>query len=426
MPVFFSRMSSNDVQSYHVQPSRCLPMSSSTSPENTTAGATPVRSMPGKPTSIQRKILYFGGDETVEVRTEPLPPPDSGEVQVQTSVSAISGGTEKLVYRGDVPEELLEDATITALRQEHGEGDEGGRERMPEDASAPRPDVSSPYPLPYGYACVGRISKVGSAAHRFSEGQRVFAFHPHASHFNASEDAVIPLPDSLPDEDAAFLPNVETAVGLLMDGAPLVGERVAVFGLGVVGLLVTSLLSDYPVDTLVAIDPLPERRRLARNAGATHVTSSTDIQEIRRVLEIGSASVHDPTAQPAAGADLVFELSGQPAALNQALEACGYGGRMILGSWYGSRTADVDLGARFHRSHVSIRSSQVSTIGPEHRARFTKDRRMRVALAMCEQIRPYQAWGTTHGMNEAKKAYQRIADGSTNHPQILLSYPSNR
>ena len=380
--------------------------------------------MPSEPTSIQRQILYFRGDETVEVRTEFLPPPDNGEVQVQTSVSAISGGTEKLVYRGDVPEALLEDATITALRQERAEGSEGGRERMPEDEAAP-PDVPSPYPLPYGYACVGQVQKVGSAAHRFSEGQRVFAFHPHASHFNASENAVIPLPDSLSDEDAAFLPNVETAVGLLMDGAPLIGERVAVFGLGVVGLLVTSLLSDYPVDTLVAVDPLPERRRLARNAGATHVASPTDLEEIRRVLEIGDASVHDPTTQPAAGADLVFELSGQPAALNQALEACGYGGRIILGSWYGKRTADVDLGARFHRSHISLRSSQVSTIGPEHRARFTKDRRMRVALAMCEQLRPYQAWGTTYGMNEAKEAYERIADGSTNHPQILLSYPSN-
>jgi len=212
----------------------------------------------------------------------------------------------------------------------------------------------------------------------------------------------------------------------MMDGAPLIGERVAVFGLGVVGLLVTSLMREHPVDTLLAIDPLPERRRFAQNAGATHVAVPADEEEIRRILGIGDASMHDPTVQPPAGADLVFELSGQPAALNQALDACGYGGRIILGSWYGNRTADVDLGGRFHRSHVSIRSSQVSTIGPEHRARFTKDRRMQVALAMCEQIKPYQVWGTTYDVHRANDAYRRIAENRTTHPQLLLSYRPDR
>ena len=356
---------------------------------------------------MERQILYFGGDETVDIRRETLSPPSAGDVQVRTRLSAISSGTEKLVYGGDVPQALLRDASIAALQNESRGGE---------------PDAS-PYPMPYGYACVGEIIAVGESVSDTRLGQRVFAFHPHASHFNIQADSVIPLPSTLSDEDAAFLPNVETAIGLVMDAAPTIGERVAVFGLGVVGLLTVSLLSDMPLDTLLAVDPDERRRGWARTAGATHAVSPRETEQIRDLLHIGPASAHDPTENEAAGADLVLELSGQPTALNDALDACGYGGRIIVGSWYGTKPAAIDLGARFHRQHASIRSSQVSTIGPDHRARWSKERRMSTALHYCERLHPAREWIKKHPMNNAADVYKRLMGEQPESLQILFTHP---
>lgn len=356
---------------------------------------------------MERHILYFGGDETVELRRETLPPPGRGEVQVRTHLSAISSGTEKLVYSGNVPRALLRDASIEALRG---------------DTSNKTAD-ESPYPMPYGYACVGEVIGVGEKVDDDRHGQRVFAFHSHASHFNARAESVISLPETLSNEDAAFLPNVETAVGLVMDGAPTIGERVAVFGLGVVGLLTVSLLSKIPLDVLVAIDPNERRRGWAREAGASHVASPDEATRIRDILRIDPASAQDPTENEAAGADLVFELSGYPDAVNDALDACGYGGRLIVGSWYGTKPAAIDLGGRFHRQHVSIRSSQVSTIGPEHRPRWSKQRRMSLALDYCQRLQPSKGWTGTQQVTNAADVYKRLAAEKTESLYTLFTYP---
>ncbi len=359
------------------------------------------------PVPLQRQILYFGGDETVEIRSEPLLPPDAGEIQVRTRLSAISSGTEQLVYGGNVPEALLRDASIDALR-------------------TTQQDVpgASPYPMPYGYACVGEIIAVGEDVDHKCLGQRVFAFYPHASHFNVPVDSVIPLPATLSDEDAACLPNVETAVGLVMDGVPKIGERVAVFGLGVVGLLTVSLLSDMPLDALLAIDPDGRRRNWALETGATHAAAPNEETQIRDILQIDPISTHDPTENEAAGADLVFELSGQPNALNDAITACGYGGRIIVGSWYGTKAAAIKLGGRFHRQHVSIRSSQVSTIGPEHRARWSKQRRMSIALNHCRRLHRLTEWSEKYPLSNASRVYERIARGASRSLRTLFTYPS--
>ena len=361
---------------------------------------------------MERQILYFGGDETVELQSEALPPPNAGEIQVRTRLSAISSGTEQLVYRGQVPRAFLRDASIDALR-----GENPGS--IP---SANTPD--SPYPVPHGYACVGNVIAVGSGIDEDRCGQRVFAFHPHASHFNVSADSAIPLPPSLSDEDAAFLPNVETAIGLVMDGQPKIGERVAVFGLGIVGLLTVSLLSDIPLESLVAIDPNEQRREFGAEAGAAYTVDPNEIDRIREILKIDAPSAYDSTENEAAGADLVFELSGTPDALNSAISACGYGGRLIVGSWYGTKDARIDLGGRFHRQHLSIRSSQVSTIGPEHRARWSKRRRMSLAIDYCEQLHPSEEWTESVRIADASDVYDRLANGLNQSLQYLFTYSS--
>src|SRR6185437_1756008 len=109
-------------------------------------------------------------------------------------------------------------------------------------------------------------------------------------------------------EAAVFLANLETAVNVVQDAHPRLGERVVVFGQGVVGLLITQLLRRTGVGLLIAVDPLPGRRSLAEEVGADlALAPSDDLME------------HDPAITDGIGADLVVEASGHGSALNAAI-----------------------------------------------------------------------------------------------------------
>jgi NADPH:quinone reductase-like Zn-dependent oxidoreductase len=90
------------------------------------------------------------------------------------------------------------------------------------------------------------VIDIGAQVDREWLGRSVFSFQPHATHFAAHPIELIPLPENVSPKQAVFLPNLETAVNFLLDGGPLLGERVVVLGQGVVGLLTTALLAQYP------------------------------------------------------------------------------------------------------------------------------------------------------------------------------------
>ncbi len=329
--------------------------------------------------------LVFAGVRDVCVRPAPTGDPDPDEVVVETSVSAISPGTELLVYRGDVPEGMAADATLDAL------------------------DGDLSYPTTYGYAAVGEVVAAGADA-RDRLGERVFAFHPHRSRFRIPARDAVPVPDGVADAAAAMLPTVETATNFLLDGRPRIGERVVVFGAGVVGLCTTRLLADCPLDELVVVEPIDSRRELARAFGADRAVPPERAG--------GLFADRDP-----AGADLVYELSGQPAALDDAIDAVGYDGRIVVGSWYGDKRSSLDLGGEFHRDRIAIESSQVSTIAPDLRGRWTTDRRLGVAIDRLGRIDVDALVTDRVPFGEAPDAYRRLDENPGSTLQALLTYP---
>lgn len=339
-----------------------------------------------------RRSLLFVEPGRVEVREEPCPQPGPGEVLVRTLVSAISPGTELLFYRGQVPAGLAVDSSIAALAG----------------------DVA--YPLKYGYACVGRVSVVGPGVPADWAGRLVFAFNPHESHFVAPLAALQPVPAGLDAEIAALLPNAETAVNLVMDGAPLAGERVVVFGQGVVGLLTAGLLASFPLERLLVIDPIAARRAEGLRLGAHQAFDPTNDTD-RQALADSLAGRHGIS-----GADLAFELSGQPAALNQAIDVLGFGGRIVAGSWYGSKTAALDLGGKFHRNRITLISSQVSTIAPGLQGRWNKTRRLETAwrYLAAALLRPLIT--QRFPVEQAAAAYALIDSRPEETIQVLLTY----
>lgn len=345
--------------------------------------------------STRVQQLWFTDVHQVACREGELAPPTAGEVLVKTRCSAISAGTELLVYRGKIPPQMALDATLDHL-------------------NAGTANPRSLYPLQYGYACVGHVLAVGSASDSAWIGQRVFSFQPHVSHFVAPVSALIPVPADVPDEAAVFLANMETAVNLVQDGAPMIGEQVVVLGQGIVGLLLTAVLAQHPLAQLLTLDTLPARRSLSLQLGASASADACEnpAQLRARYLSQGLSqrpAVPSPTSystEPAA--DLIYEVSGVPAALNTAIALSGFDSRIVIGSWYGTATAPIVLGAEAHRNRLRISTSQVSTLASGLSGRWDKQRRFQTVWQMIRRIQPQQLISHRVSLADAASMYQRL------------------
>jgi 2-desacetyl-2-hydroxyethyl bacteriochlorophyllide A dehydrogenase len=335
---------------------------------------------PPKGDTVRRQSLWFEGRERVSVRDEAVDPPGSHEVLIETLVSAISPGTEMLFYHGELEEGTEVDVSF-----------EGYRRRLE-------------YPLPYGYSSVGRISRVGPDADASLAGRLAFVFMPHASAFLVPESRVVPVPDGIEPEDAAFLASAETAVNLVMDAAPLLGERASVFGLGVIGLLTAGVLGRFPLASLSGWDLHPRRRDAAGLFGV---------------------AAQDPVRTPPARGteDLAIEVSGSAEGFRLAAASCRFSGRLVVGSWFGMGSRRMSLqgfDTSFHRNRVRIISSQVSTIDPALSARWSRQRRLETAWDALRLLRPSRLITHRVPFARAQEAYGLIAGSPAETIQVML------
>jgi NADPH:quinone reductase-like Zn-dependent oxidoreductase len=267
-----------------------------------------------------------------EIRAQPLRSTAPGELLIRTLVSAISRGSESLVFRGEVPES------------------EWRRMRCPFQ------EGEFPAPVKYGYSAVGIVEE-GSVE---ALGRRVFCLHPHQDRFIAPEDAVIDVPDDVPDRRATLAANMETAVNGLWDASPGPGDRIVVIGAGVVGSLVAALAARLPGSEVELIDIDPTRETVATALGC------------RFAIPQG--------ARPEA--DLVVHASGTPEGLATALAIAGFEATVLEMSWYGTRIVPLALGGAFHSRRLTLRSSQVGSVPAVRRQRWSRRRRLALALSL--------------------------------------------
>jgi len=329
--------------------------------------------------TLNRQSVVFASPRTIEIQKDVLVSPGPGLVLVQAEMSAISSGTELLIYRGQLAQDL-------ELQKE-------------------LPDVQAMFGFPtkFGYSMVGRVIETGPGVSSTWKGKRVFAFHPHESHFLANPKDLLLLPDGIEPECGVFLPNLETAVNLLQDGRPMIGERVAIFGQGTVGLLTVALLRRFPLAELITCDPIEARRQLSVEWGAQHSVDPDDASELRNC-------------------DLTYELSGQPGTLTTAIQATGFSGRVVIGSWYGTKRAEVELGGSFQRKSIHILSSQASASDPPQSGAWTKERRMLVAISLLETIRPKGLITHRFPASAAAEAFDLLDGEPAEALQVVLTY----
>ena len=331
--------------------------------------------------SIEARALRFTAPRTAELRPEKVPPPRPGEVRIKTIASAISHGTEMLVYRGEVPAGLPLDLPTLA--------------------------GSFSFPIKYGYATVGRVLEAGTGS--FSPGDLLFVHHPHQDTFVVPAELPVRLPDGLDPTLGLFFANLETALNVVHDAPLRLGETALVFGQGVVGLLVTRLLRLAGATRVLAVDPIAKRRDLALEAGADEAFELGE--GLRgRILE----------ATAGRGADLALEVSSSGAALQAAIDAVATEGTVVVASWYGARPVELSLGGHFHRGRVRLRSSQVGRIDPELGARWDRARRTEAALGLLPRLRLEGLVSHRVPFERAPEAYRLVDENPEETVQVVL------
>src|SRR4029453_5591596 len=152
--------------------------------------------------------VWFGGPGRVEIRHEPAPPVGPDDVRVRSLVSGVSAGSELLVYRGSAPRELQPDLPTV------------------------RGDFR--FPIKFAYASVGRVIEVGSRVTQLAGDAPVFVHHPHQTEYVVPADFPIRLPEGLPADVGVFAANLETAVTVVLDAHPRLGDAVLVPARGAV------------------------------------------------------------------------------------------------------------------------------------------------------------------------------------------------
>lgn len=337
---------------------------------------------------MKRQSLFFTGIKQVEVREEDFPQPEAENLHVQNRCSLISAGTEMLIYRGELPSDLLLDEVL--------------------------PSLATPfsYPLKFGYSSVGQIISTVPEIKSSNAIDRTFAFNPHESAFATKHLPDLFVPENCANLDAIFLANMETAISIVMDAELQIGEKVVVVGLGVLGLLTSALLLEHPLGQLIGLDPYELRRSAAKDLGVNHLYHPSDAKS----LDEGRKLLADN------GADTVIELSGSPEALNLALDLVGPEGKIIVGSWYGQRSAQLKLGTKFHRGRIKLISSQVSRINPALSGRWNRSRRFALAWKWLSAIKPSRWITHKFPFAEAHKAYQQIDTHPEQSIAVVLEY----
>ncbi|WP_199442803.1 zinc-dependent alcohol dehydrogenase [Umezawaea beigongshangensis] len=304
------------------------------------------------------RALWFTSAGRAEIRPVELPEPGPGDVLVRALHSGVSRGTETLVLRGGVPESQHD-----VMRAPFQEGD-------------------FPWPVKYGYLNVGVVER----GPQDLLGRTVFCLYPHQTRYVVPARAVTPVPDAVPAARAVLAGTVETAVNAVWDAAPLVGDRIAVVGGGMVGCSVAAVLARFPGARVELVDADPARAAVADALG------------------VGFALPEHARG----GCDLVVHASATAAGLARSLELLAPEGTVVELSWYGDQRVAVPLGEFFHSRRLTVRSSQVGTIG---RAGRTFAERMSLALdLLADPVFDALITGES-GFDDLPEVLPRIASG---------------
>jgi 2-desacetyl-2-hydroxyethyl bacteriochlorophyllide A dehydrogenase len=326
------------------------------------------------------RAVWFTGPRRIELRAEPPRAPGDGEIVVAATRSLISAGTEMLVYRGDT---------------------------TPGDRLPPTSEGRFPFPVKYGYQTVGQVADAGAGS-GYTVGERVFARHPHQDVFTiaALPMLVTRIPDGVSDDAASMLNLTRVALTGVLDVPIRTGEVAVVFGQGIVGMM-CARIARLNAGKVIVVDRFAKRRELAMRYGADAAVEPADAADVVAQLSKGR------------GADVVYEASGAPPALQSAIEIAADRGEIVAISLYGKQDVQLRLAPEFHFRRLRITSSQATD-----QPRWDWVRRTEVSFDLLKRLDTTEMISATIPFSRAAQAYELVDSDPAHVLGVLLDYPS--
>jgi 2-desacetyl-2-hydroxyethyl bacteriochlorophyllide A dehydrogenase len=305
-----------------------------------------------EPADGEPLVVALTGPRQVEVLRSPRAAVPPGHVRVRTLYSGISAGTELTLYRGTNP---------------HLDRRWDPDRRLFVDEAA-----TSAYPnTVWGYSEVGEVVELGTDVDEALLGVTVWGLWSH------SQEVVLPvekidgrvLPAGLDPLGGTFARVGAVALNAVLAADVHIGETVAVFGQGVLGLIATQLTLGSGAE-VVAVDGIEARRKQAAAFGAAHVLDPVSDDVGERIKELTGGR----------GADVCIEISGSYRALHEAVRSCAVGGRVVAAGFYQGDGLGLRLGEEFHHNRVQIVSSQISSAPLPIAQRWSPERLHRTVI----------------------------------------------
>ncbi|MFQ5804833.1 MAG: zinc-binding alcohol dehydrogenase [Phycisphaerae bacterium] len=339
---------------------------------------------------MQRELLIEAPGK-IAFRPAPLPPhPAPGMIRARSLLTGISHGTEMTFFRGTTPFDA--------------------KELDPEKRiCVPRSRESSFYPCRAGYDNVAVVEAVGDGVDGFATGQTIWSGAQHCERFDIPAERARRLPDRMTPEDAVLWNLGGVAMTAVHDVRPLLGDRVAVFGLGAIGLIAVQLLKLGGAESVYAIDPIALRRETALKLGVTAVLdpSAQDVGEA--IHRVAGSQV-----------ERAIEVSGAYAGLAGALRVTRPGGEVITAGYYTGDAVGLRLGEEFHHNRLTIKAS-MSVWGNAYRESplWNRERAMDYFGQLVSSGRVRLAGMVTHRIpfQNAQEAFELVRD----HPEECIT-----
>ncbi len=284
---------------------------------------------------MPKELLAIAPKEPVLAEYEE-PPLKPDQIRIKSCFSAEKHGTMLPIYRGlsAFSEKAFDPETGLFIPKHRG----GGQ--------------SISFPIRLGNMTVGTVIEVGSQVKRFRVGDRVYGYLPIRETHTVHEKDVNHAPPELSDEEIVCIDPATVALMAVREGHLRLGDSVAVFGLGAVGLMTIQMAKLSGALLVIGVEPIEKRRKLAKSYGADIVIDPTSCDvglEIKKITKWK-------------GVDITIETSGSYAALHQAIRGTRYGGTIVPVSWYHGEARELNLGEEWHfNRHIMVSGARVES-----------------------------------------------------------------
>jgi threonine dehydrogenase-like Zn-dependent dehydrogenase len=344
---------------------------------------------------MPREVLALSPGKVViqEYEERPLRPK---EVRIKSLLSAEKHGTTLAILKGTSP---LNEKGFDSKRLLFLEGE--------------TPAIR--FPMPLGNMTVGLVTEVGENVSRFKAGDRVYGYLPIRETHTVSEERLFHAPPFMKNEEIVCIDPAVVALMAVREGNVRIGENVAIFGLGAIGLMAIQMARLSGALKILGVEPIEDRRKLGETFGTDDLINPKE----------RDAGLECRERTGGKGVDIAIETSGSYEALHHAIRGTRYGGIIVPVSWYHGEARGLRLGEEWHfNRQVMISGARVESEPYRDYPRWNRERVYETVIELFRRkvLRVDGMLSPVVDFDEVIKAYESILQSPEKSIKLGIRY----